>query len=478
MWYLRDPRRPQSPSVGYARQAWWGMVVLTVCWLPVASSLAVQRPQTREDHSSSPPNYAEVLPAEPQEPELTNEQLESVLRANTKIIQPHLTRTDFVGLCGALDLDEVQQSWIDEAFSRYDKQVQQIHHEVLDRMVPLALQYIRAYEEGGEELARERAAEAVVAAGNIGDRYLAQIKQRLEALLVELQSYLNATQSEAYPAAIRAWRRSVMLNPQASDSGYDLGYHVDLFELIDQACQEEPGLQPLLDRQAEPPSDPTLAEARRQCLELLDAFELEFDGLIQRRFWRTWDGFFASMRAWAANDEKAAQRTRRKHRREWMKVYRGSTNAAETLASIIQESCGPQLADAWRERYYAAYSPATYRPKSTDLLYEWLISDAGLTAEQQAAIEAIYAPFLESRRALRARTRFLLLRLTVELNLSSPVNVAVYDAGRPPGQMAQIYQQHRTLREQTKMMFRNILSGDQETTFDQALERIHQALLR
>lgn len=480
MWYLRDPRRPQSPSVDYSRQAWWGMVVLIVCWLPVATSLAVQRPQTREDHSSSPPNYAELLPPEPHNSQLAIEEMEQEFRQNSDdIIEVRMRREDFVALCQRLQLDEAQSACANDAFGRYDQQVQQIHHELLDRMMPLAREYIRAYVEGGEELARERAGDAMVAAGETTLHYRVRIKQRLDALLVELQTGLSEPQLEAYPAAIRAWRRSVMLNPQASDSGHNLAYHVDLFEVIETACQEEPGLQPLLDRQAEPPSDPTFAEARLQCLELLDVFEIEFDTLIQRRFWRTRELFLESAQAWVEGDEEIAQRTRRKHRRDWMRVYRANTNAAETLALIIQESSGADLAEVWRERYYTAYCPAMYRPKSTDLLYEWLLKEVNLAAEQQAAFEAIYGQYLDTRRQLRAATRSLLLRLTEELNLGSPAMIAAYEYdGKLPPKKAQLDQQRRALSEETNLQFRNILSGDQEAAFDQALEQIRKALLR
>lgn len=267
-----------------------------------------------------------------------------------------------------------------------------------------------------------------------------------------------------------------MLNPGENGGfGRNLVYHVDLFEVIDQACQDEPALLTLLDRQAEDPSHPALAEARRKCLELLETFELELDALIQRRFRRTWDRSLTSMQAWADGDDQAAQRTRRKHRRDWMKVYRANTHTAETLALIIQESCGDQFANAWREYYYEAYYPALYRPKSTDLLYEWLTIESGLSAELQPAIEAIYAQYLESRRALRARTRSMLLGLTKELNLSSPVMIAVYEVrGTLPPKKAQLDQQRRTLSEQTNLQFRNILSGEQQAAFDQALQRFQR----
>ena len=476
MCFFHDHRRPGLSWFEFSRSGLWSIAALVIASLaPWASAVAVDPPPTQEDQSSSSPRYAELLPAEPQDSQPTLEEIEQQLRRNTEIIQPHMSRRDFVALCRRLELDESQTACADEAFDRYDHEVQQIHQEQLDRIVPLALQYFQALQEGGEELARVQAGAAMMATAKIGERYQAQIRQGLDAFLEQLQTCFSESQLEAYPGALRAWRRSVMLNPHATDSCYSLGYHVDIFEVIETACQEEPGLGAILDCGAEPPSDPALAEARRKCLELLDAFELELDRLIQRRFWRRWDSFFASMQAWGDDDEDAAQRTRRHDRRDWMKVYKLNTNAAESLGLIIQDASGMALADAWRDRYYAAYSPAMHRPKSTDLLYEWLINEVDFAAEQQAAIEAIYAQYLESRRSLRARTRSMLLRLTEELNLSSPVMIAVYEVrGTLPPKKAQLDQQRRTLREHTNLRFRNILSGDQQAAFDQALQRLHR----
>lgn len=474
MWLLRSHQRPGSSWSESSPWGWWGTAALIIaCLAPWASAVAVEPPQTQEDNTSSSPRYAE-LPAEPQDSQPTLQEIEHEARANTEIIQPHMSRSDLVALCKRLELDKAQTACADEAFDRYDEQVQEIHQEFLDRVAPLALQYFQALQEGGEELARAQAGGAMMATAKIGERYQAQIRQRLDAFLGQLQTCFSESQLEAYPGALRAWRRSVMLNPHASDSCYSLGYHVDIFEVIETACQEEPGLGALLDGGAEPPSEPALAEARRKCLELLDAFELELDRLIQRRFRRRWDSFFKSMEAWGDDDEDATHRTRRKDRRDWMKVYRANTDAAESLGLIIQDASGMSLANAWRDCYYAAYSPAMYRPKSTDLLYEWLIDEADLAAEPQAAIEAIYAQYIETRRSLRAHTRSILLRLTEELNLSSPVKVAVHDAGRPPAQLAKLYQRHRTLREQTNLQFQNMLSGDQQAAFDRVLERLHR----
>ena len=261
MWFLWGHRRTRLSCFESTRSGLWLTAALIIaCLAPWASAVAVDPPQTREDQSSSSPPYAELLPAEPQDSQPTLQEIEREARANTEIIQPHMSRSDFVALCRRLELDESQTACAHEAFDRYDHQVQEIHQEHLDRIMPLALQYFQALQEGGEELARTQAGGAVAAVAKISERYQAQIRHRLGAFLGQLQTCFSESQLQAYPGALRAWRRSVMLNPGVS-GGFcrNLVYHVDLFKVIDQACQDEPALLTLLDRQAEDPSDPALS---------------------------------------------------------------------------------------------------------------------------------------------------------------------------------------------------------------------------
>lgn len=474
MWPSCNDRRPQSSLSDHTRAVQRWMVGLIVSLSPWGSAVA-GAPQSQDDQASTSPAYAELVTVEPKRTTAQD------LWRNTgtgEVIRPYLSREDFVALCERLELDQAQLAYADLRFGAYQKRVEQIKEQLLGEIVAPVMEYIQAVE-AGKDLSRDRMSETFRFLGRTVKKYQPRSKRLFNALFEDLQGYLSETQQEAYPKAIRAWRRSVMLNSEGGNgTGYDLSLHVDLFDVVDQACRAESALRTLLDRQAEPPSDSTLAEARRQCLELLDTFELALDSLIQRRFSRAWDRFFRSAQAWADGDEEAAQRTSRDDRRGWMKVYRANTRAAETLASIIEESSGPQLAHTWRDRYYTAYYPVLYGQKSTDLVYKWLLNQPDIGDEQQAAVEAIYAQYIESRRALRVHARSMLLRLAKELNLSSPGRIAAYTAttGKVPPRKAQLDEQRRSLSRRTNLQFRGPLADKQRLEFDQAMAKLRRSV--
>jgi hypothetical protein len=233
-----------------------------------------------------------------------------------------------------------------------------------------------------------------------------------------------------------------------------------------------------LDRNDDPPADEGLAKARQQCLQILETFELELDECIQGCADRSVACFFRGVQASADGDQKAARRARRSQRRDWMSIYSINTRTAETLAGIIEQSCGPHLRDVWRDRYFASYYPVLYGPKSTDLIYEWLVRDVDIDAEQRAAIEVVFAHYTESRRSLRARAANVLLQLAEELDLGSPGQLAAYVSmtGEIPSAKARIDEQRRNLSQETNATFRNILTDDQRRAFDEMLARLDRGI--
>lgn len=413
----------------------------------------------------------------PQRPELIPTQskrtTESDIRnANTEdIIRLYMSRKAFFELGRRLQLDAVQTAHLEELFGSYDRRVQKLKEQLLSEILTPLMRHIRAVEDGEDQ---PRGPESATVRF-VGDKVVhceRKVTRLLASLLDQLQACLSETQLVAYPSAIHAWRRSVMLNPNGKGSRFDLSVHVDLFDVVASACQQEEEFRMLLDQEAEPAGDPKLAQARQRCLELLGTYELELDQLIQRQFSRGADRFFKGLQEWADGDVKGAEQRLRSGRRDWMKVYRLNTNVAETLASIIEESYGASLSRAWRDHYYAAYYPVLCGAKSTDHLYEWLVHEADLTLEEQRATQAIYARYTDRRRALEARARAMLLDIAEELNLSSPGQLAA-NIFPTPSRKTRLDERRRALSASANTQFREILTDDQQLlVFDKTLASI------
>ncbi len=477
MCSIHDHRRPGLSWFESSRSGWWSTAALIIASLsPCARAVAVDPPQTQQDQNSSSPLYAEVLPAEPQDSQPTLQKIEQQLRRNAKIHQPYMNRTDFAALCRKLALDEAQLANVSLAFDAYEQRLQKLHEDHMDRVVPVMLEYIRiSQEEADGEIGM--AGELVVAIGKSIERQRKKNNELLQDLHRAVQVFLREDQLKAHASALRAWRRSFMLNPGENDRrDVILGPHVDVFEVIEQACQREPVLAGLLAREAQPPANAglDLAQARRECQELLDAFELELDTLIRTRFWRTSQRVLRLQRASAIGDQDTVEGIRRQHLRDWVKIYRFNAKVAERLANSIEVSYGAKLTNEWRAYYYAAYFPRLYEEESSDVLYRWLAQQASIEDDQRQAVDAVYNEHTVSRRVLRFRTRSALIKLVAQFDLSPQMLEINARSGNTPAQITSLDEERDALNRRTIAQFRTILSEDERAAFDAVMARIER----
>jgi hypothetical protein len=431
-----------------------------MAWMLLASAAAADPP---------------VAPVAPGEPKLTSEA--DLWNAGiADILRPYMSPGDFAALGARLRLDAAQSAGAEAMHRAYDGRMQEIRDALLRQVVTPLLAYIRAAE-AGQALPRDQASATVRLVAGMFRRHEPAARQALAALLDELQSSLSEAQRLEFPAAVRAWRRSVMLNPAGEGCGFDLSIHADLFSVVASACRGEPALRPLLDRCAEPLVESAAAEARKRCLEILAAYEIELDRLVETQYRRAADDFFDGLQASTDGDLQAAERRLQGSRREWMKVFRTTTSAAEAMATALEEGAGPLAARAWRDAYHAAYYPVLHGRKSTDYAHDWLLQEADLSPAQQAAVREIYEQYAERRRGLEARARALPLQLADDLNLSAPGQFPAYVAagGPVPPAKIELDAQRRALCEQANRQFREILADPKRPAFDVMLARLDRA---
>lgn len=477
MCFIHDHRRPGSSWFESSHSGLWSTAALIIASLsPWASAVAVDPPQTREDQSSSSPRYAELLPAEPQDSQPIIEEIEQQLRRNADIHQPYMIRTDFAALCHKLELNEAQLANVSSAFDEYEQRLQKLHEEHMDRVVPVILEYIRISQEEADG-ENGMAAELVVEAGKAIERQRKKNNELLQDLHRAVQVFLREDQLKAHASGLRAWRRSFMLNPGENDGrDADLGRHVDVFEVIEEACQRNPVLAGLLDCEVQPPANDglDLAQARRECQEFLEVFELELDTLIRRRFWKTWQRALRLQRASANGDQDAVEGIRRQHLRDWVKIYRFNAKVAERLADSIEASYGAKLTNEWRAYYYAAYFPRLYEEESSDVLYRWLVQQASIDDDQRQAVDAVYNEHVQSRRVLRFRTRSALIKLVAQFDLHPQMLELNARSGSTPAQITSLDEERDALNRRTSAQFRTILSEDERAAFDAVMARIER----
>ena len=478
MWLFRGHRRPGSSWFESSRWGWWWAAALTIaCFAPWASAVAVGQPQTQEDNTSSSPHHAQLLPAEPQDSKPTIEEIERQLRRNSEIHQPYMSRTDFVELCRKLELNEAQASNLGSAFDEYEQRLQKLHEKHMDRVVPLMLEYIRISQEEADG-ENGMAGELAATAGKAIERQRKKNNEMLQDLHRTVQIFLTEDQLKTYASALRAWRRSFMLNPGENDRrDANLGRHVDVFEVIERACQREPVLAGLLAREPQPPATDglDLAQARRECQEFLEVFELELDTLIRRRFWRTWQRALRLQRASAIGDQDAVQGIRRQHLRDWVKIYRFNAKVAERLADSIEASYDVKMGNQWRDYYYAVYFPRLYEEESSDVLYGWLAQQASMQDDQRQPVDAVYNEHVQSRRVLRFRTQSALIKLVAQFDLNPQMLDLNARSGSTPAQITRLDEERDALNRRTIAQFRAILSEDQRAAFDAVMARIEGA---
>lgn len=478
MWFLWGHRRTRLSCLESTRWGLWLTAALIIaCLAPWASAVTVEPPQTRENQSSSSPRYAELLPAEPRDSPSTDRQIEHQFRRNSEILEPYMSRSDFAVLCQELALNEAQLANVSSAFDEYEQRLQKLGEKLWDRVMPLLLEYARISQEEADGESRV-AGELGAKAGKAIERQRKKNDGLLQDLHRAVQVFLREDQLKAHASGLRAWRRSFMLNPGENvRRDVILGPHVDVFEVIEETCQHESVLAGLLAREAQSLADADLhlAEARRECQELLDAFELELDTLIRTRFWRTSQRALRLQRASAIGDQHAVEGIRRQHLRDWVKIYRFNAKVAERLADSIEASYGAKLANQWRNCYYTAYFPRLYEEESSDLLYHWLTQQDSIEDDQRQAVDVVYNEHVQSRRGLRFRTRSALIKLVAQFDLSPQMFELVARSGSTPAQITSLDEERDALNQRTSARFRAILSEDARAAFDAVMARIERA---
>ncbi|NDG65094.1 MAG: hypothetical protein EBY29_16780, partial [Planctomycetes bacterium] len=340
------------------------------------------------------------------------------LRNTTDVIRLQLTRQHFDRICEFTELNAEQLEFARSAFSTYEQRLLRLKNKILDQTGSSVMAVVGP-QSRKEAIPPDVLSTSIETVSRALTRSNAETRQALDDFLMCLDPLLTEAQKNAMAAAMRSWRREVMLNVSVGGaSGRDLVYQVDLLAVVKETCQEVPELRPLLDGMVSPTDDPHLVKVRAECMALLEQHELQFDWVLQEQFWRTLVRNDQAMMARANGEIAKVDQFRQSYLRDWFNVYNQSTQAAEKMASLIAEGLGPKWGEVWIDRYFAAYYPTLYRPKSTELLNKWLRARTDLDQSQISALDTVYAQYLQSRTLLRLECRTLRLRLLTELNFT------------------------------------------------------------
>lgn len=256
----------------------------------------------------------------------------------------------------------------------------------------------------------------------------------------DLQTMLDESQAQRWPAVERAMRRDRMLR---QPFGLVSGERVDLFRLV-----EELSLSPDLRAPLEP---------------VLERYELDLDRELirreatearnQQRLQQAWEGGggFEEMGAIMAEAREAAVRVRDVNRRY-----------ARQLEGLLPADYGQRLAASFR----AASFPSVYRPTSVDRAMEVVAGLADLDESQQQALSALSARYRREVDALNAK-----LAEAVELDEAQRFQSGQwFRFGDRDGPVADLRRQKRALVSETMEQLRSLLTEAQRARVPQGDE--------
>lgn len=396
------------------------------------------------------------------------------LRNTTDVIRLQLTRQHFDRICEFTELNAEQLEFARSAFSTYEQRLLRLKNKILDQTGSSVMAVVGP-QSRKEAIPPDVLSTSIETVSRALTRSNAETRQALDDFLMCLDPLLTEAQKNAMAAAMRSWRREVMLNVSVGGaSGRDLVYQVDLLAVVKETCQEVPELRPLLDGMVSPTDDLHLVKVRAECMALLEQHELQFDWVLQEQFWRTLVRNDQAMMARANGEIAKVDQFRQSYLRDWFNVYNQSTQAAEKMASLIAEGLGPKWGEVWIDRYFAAYYPTLYRPKSTELLNKWLRARTDLDQSQISALDTVYAQYLQSRTLLRLECRTLRLRLLTELNFTPGWLAFMELTGKAPEKLTQSKERRQSLAEQNTQQMRSVLSPSQQIEFDATLAKFRQ----
>ncbi len=334
-----------------------------------------------------------------------------------EMVEIRIREPEWTALLDRLRLNTAQVETARQAYAAYQKGLAELDGRIMQRALreigvedlSQAPQVLRSMDPADQAAFTQRLQRLVRGSRGESDA----LRQTLLGMVKEA---LNDEQAARWPGAVLALKRAIMLNPRldprSANVSMNLGVHIDLMTLVEEAATPEGELASLLAApDPAPAADDPWHERHAEAVRALDDYQARLDALLDAEALTTMDAL-QDLRAAAMGGDMAA--VARLHKRMWSyreRLYRLNESAAAQLARGLEQLGEPHNARRWLERVYAAHFPEIHRAEFIDHLADRLLRDATMDEAAKSHVREIMAQHERTRDALRAQLRAAVLKV-------------------------------------------------------------------